>query len=142
MITSSRRQRAPSAAPAEPEPLNPFRVARADTGESFWMIESRSQPGRFYRLTVEGDTVWCPCPQSQYRGACAHTTALHTLLQAQSASSHSVAPSNPPQQSLPSSEARHPAPHAAEETHWREEALRRERALLWTNDQPFSLWKS
>lgn len=142
MITSSQRQQAPSVAPAEPAPLRPFQVARADTGEALWLVESRSQPGYFYRLTVEGDTVQCPCPQSHYRGACAHTMALHTLLQAHLASTHTDAPSSPPQQSPRSSVACHPTPQAAVETHWQEEALRRERALLWTDDKPFSIWKS
>ena len=34
------------------------------------------------------------------------------------------------------------APRTPAEREQQEQALRRERALLWTDDQPFSIWKS
>lgn len=35
-----------------------------------------------------------------------------------------------------------PAPQPAAEAPWQQEARHRERALLWTDDKPFSIWKS
>lgn len=42
----------------------------------------------------------------------------------------------------PSSPVFHPEPRTPEERKRLDVTLQRERALLWTDDQPFSIWKS
>ncbi|HLV99401.1 MAG TPA: hypothetical protein VKT82_12070 [Ktedonobacterales bacterium] len=42
----------------------------------------------------------------------------------------------------PSSLVSHPEPRTPEERKLLEATLRRERALLWTDDRPFSIWKA
>lgn len=128
----------------EPESFLPFLVARCDTGEHLWVTQSRSHPACCYLLTVVGARVRCPCPQFHYRGECSHAMAIHQALLASSEASRQPAADRPnTHQRLSRSLSPRPvAPLPEEERRCREAAERRERALLWTDDKPFSIWKS
>jgi hypothetical protein len=127
---------------AERDQLHPFPCIRQDTGELIWLIQSRSAPSHHYLLTVNKETIHCPCPQAQHRGICAHAAAVLLTLEAE--------PQPPatactlPDQSTTLSAIRRSLRsefQLEQERRQRAEAERRERPLLWTNDRPFSVWK-
>lgn len=128
---------------AERDQLHPFPCTRGDTGELIWLVQNRSDPSRHYLLKVSGDTIQCPCLQAQHRGVCAHAAAVCMALQQQQPvhpEPKTVQPSRSTQATRPT-QARSYAP-TEQERHQQREAERRERALLWTDDKPFSIWKS
>ena len=122
----------------------PFLVARCDTGERLWVAQSRSHPACCYLLAVVGERVHCPCPQFRHRGACSHAMAVRQALLASSEATPQPAAHRPNTRQRPSrsQSPRHIAQLPEEERRRREVAERRERALLWTDDKPFSIWKS
>ena len=113
--------------------LHPIPCARQDTGEAIWLVQSRSQPSAYYLLTKTDGRIHCQCKASQHGQMCAHAAAVHLLLQQSHLSATSA---RARATAIPS------ASHTVEERTRQEEALRRERALLWTDDKPFSIWKS
>ena len=134
----------PSAPGKEQDHLQPLQAIRQDTGETIWLVQSRTTPEHFYLLTVDQDTVQCPCHQFQYHHGCAHVGAVRKVLHTQQSPSATVAPLG---ESLPTSYSAsgryaHPKPRNEQERQLIEAAERRERALLWTDDKPFSIWKS
>ena len=68
---------------AERDHLHPVPCTRRDTGELIWLVQSRSDPSRYYLLQVSGDNIQCPCLQAQHRGVCAHAAAVRMVLQHQ-----------------------------------------------------------
>jgi hypothetical protein len=120
---------------AKRDHIQPIPCTRQDTGDTIWLVKSRSQAGNYYLLTRTEDRIHCPCPAAQNEQTCAHAAAIHLLLQVQRPSKHSTPRSR-------NTFRRQSASSSAEEGQRREEALRRERALLWTDDKPFSIWKS
>lgn len=131
-----------SAAIAQRDQLCPMQGIMRDTGKSIWLVQSRSHPHLHHVLIVVDEKISCQCPQYQHRGMCAHVAAVMLSLrcgqQEQPPASLPPASSNR-HQSVPLGSA---TPHAAEERQWREEALRREHALPWMDEKPFSIWKS
>jgi hypothetical protein len=112
-------------ASAQRDKLSPIPCTRRDTGEGLWLVKSRSQTDTYYLVTRTDGHIRCQCPVARHGQVCVHAAAVYLLLkQAQR--------SNPPTHEL----------RAQEERNRREEALRRERALLWADDKPFSIWKS
>jgi len=123
--------------------LPPIPAIKQDTGELVWLVQSRSDPSRYYLLTVRGDEVSCACPQAQHHGICAHAAAVRLALQAepQQSASQACLPNIPPPALQASLQDTRSASRREQERQQRAEAERRERALLWTDDQPFSVWK-
>ena len=112
-------------ASAQRDKLSPIPCTRLDTGEGLWLVKSRSQTDTYYLVTKTNGRIQCQCPATQHEKMCTHAAAVYLLLKQA-------------QRSIPSKRT----PRAEEERKRREEALRRERALLWTDDKPFSIWKS
>lgn len=144
MKHSQRPHSTPSAPFQEQDHLQPVQAIRQDTGETIWLVQSRTTPEHYYLPTVDQDTVQCQCPQFRYRSGCAHVGAVHIALRTQQSPSTTLAPR---EESLPSSYSTsggytHPNPRNEQERQFIEAAERRERALLWTDDKPFSIWKS
>jgi hypothetical protein len=124
--------------------LQPIGATRHDTGEPSCLVQSRSDPTRHYLLTVNKETIQCPCPQAQHHGICAHAAVVRLALQAEpQKSTASDCPQHiqPPVHQAPYKNPRS-APRREQERQWRAEAELRERALLWTDDRPCSVWKS
>lgn len=118
---------------AQRDQLQPIQATRKDTGEPLWFLQSRSDPTRYYLLTVASDVIRCCCQQYQHQGMCTHAAAVHLLQQTHQ---HT-------RQATPATATRNPAQRGqAEERQRRKEARRREEALPWTDDKPFSMWKS
>lgn len=117
---------------------------RQDTGETMWLVQSDHQARSFYILTRQGGVLWCPCPDYREKSACEHGAAIHRMLlpqPSQHVPSRSTAPQNTP--TAPQrAHSLHPAPRNERERRQAEAAERRKRALLWTDDQPFSIYKS
>ena len=128
---------------AQRDQLCPVQATQRDTGEMFWLVQSRSDPSRYYLLTTSGDTIHCVCPQAEHHGICAHMAAVRLALQA--APQQCGLSAFPPHTKLPAHLAPLQDPRSAsrqeQERQRRAEAQRRERALLWTDDRPFSVWK-
>jgi hypothetical protein len=128
---------------AQRDQLCLVQATRRDTGELIWLVRSRSNPGRYCLLTVSGETIHCACPQAEHHGICAHAAAVRLALQAET--QHRVLPACPPHTPSPAPQAPRQDPRSAsrreQERQQRAEAERRERALLWTDDRPFSVWK-
>lgn len=126
---------------AQQDHLQPILATRPATGEQVWFLPSRSDPTRYYLLTSANGTIRCCCPQYQSEGTCAHVAAVDMQHQ-----SSSAAPAE--QAALPTSTEQGPPPQKPaqrrqeQEQQYRQEARRREEALLWTDDKPFSIWKS
>jgi hypothetical protein len=144
MKHSQHPQLTPSAPGKEQDYLQPVQAIRQDTGETIWLVQSRTTPEHYYLLTVTQSTIQCLCPQFRYRGGCAHVGAVRIALCTQQSSFATLAPH---EESLPpsyatSGEYTHPNPRNEQERQLIEAAERRERALLWTDDKPFSIWKS
>lgn len=112
-------------ASAQRDKLDPIPCTRRDTGEGLWLVKSRSQTDTYYLVTKTDGRIQCQCPATQHGQVCAHEAAVYLLLKQD-------------QRSVPSTRA----PRTEEERNRREEAQQRERALLWTDDKPFSIWKS
>ncbi len=128
---------------AQRDQIRPVQGTRHDTGESIWLVQSRSDPSRYYLLTMSGDDVSCTCPQAQHHGICAHAAAIRLALQAEPQQGTTTAyppPVQPPAPQAPRQDLRS-ASRQEQERQWRADAERRERALLWTDDRPFSVWK-
>ncbi len=97
-----------------------------------------------YLLTERSGAIQCPCPQAQHRGMCAHVAAVRLAMQRREPpgtrgarveqTKPAVSQSPRPEHSSSS--------RSEQERRLQAEAERRERALLWTDDQPFSIWKS
>ena len=128
---------------AERDLLRPFLCTRRDTSEPIWLVQSRRDPSRYYLLTTSGDTIHCACPQAQHHGICAHTAAVRLALQAetQQSTSPNCPPHTQPRASKAPRQGARSASQREQERQRRTEAARRERALLWTDDRPFSIWK-
>lgn len=126
---------------AQQDQLRPVPARRQDTGELFWIVPSRRDPTRSYLLTREGEEIRCPCPHFQQHGICAHAAAVRLLLQVPQQKRSTQAT---PRRTLPPFPASKQGVQSRteEECQRHEAALRRERALLWTDDKPFSIWKS
>jgi hypothetical protein len=128
---------------AERDLLRPFLCTRRDTSEPIWLVQSRRDPSRYYLLTTSGDTIHCACPQAAHHGICAHAAAVCLALQAEP--QPPVASACPPHTQSPAHQALRQDPRwdaqREQERQRRAEATRRERALLWTDDRPFSIWK-
>jgi hypothetical protein len=144
MKHSQRPHPTPSAPFQEQDHLQPVQAIRQDTGETIWLVQSRTTPAHYYLLTVDQDTVQCQCQQFRYRGGCAHVGAVRIALRPQQSPSVTMAPLG---ESLPASYSTsgrytHPNPRNEQEQQLFEAAERRERALLWTDGKPFSIWKS
>ena len=118
---------------ARRDQLHPIPCARQDTGEAIWLVQSRSQPSTYYLLTKSNGHIRCQCPAAQHGQVCAHAAAVHLLLKHAHPSTHSAHTRTPARPSTSRNE---------EERQCREATLRRERALLWTDDKPFSIWKA
>lgn len=143
MTPPSQESLAHATATAKRDQLCPLPCMRQDTGEPIWLVQSRSDPSRYYLLTMSGDEVSCACPQAQHHGICAHTAAVRLALQAESQQgTTSACPSHiqPPVHQAPRQDIRS-AYQREQERQRRAEAERRERALLWTDDRPLSVWK-
>ena len=127
---------------AERDQLRPILCTRRDTSELIWLVQSRSDPSRYYLLTVSGDDVSCACPQAQHHGICAHAAAVRLVRQ----SKQQLDPvgTTPDQPTSPPAPRRSPRSESQREQECRQraEAERRERAILWTDDRPFSIWKA
>ena len=133
----------PSASRKQQDLLQPVQAIRQDTGETIWLVQSHTTPEHYYLLTVDQTTIQCLCSQFRYRGGCAHVGAVRNVLLKQAAASHSVACL---EEYLPASQPTprgysHPEPRNEQERQQFEAAERRERAILWTDDRPFSVWK-
>ena len=128
---------------AERDHLHPVSCTRGDTGELIWLVQSRSDPSRHYLLQANGDTIQCPCLQAQHRGVCAHAAAVRMALQHQQPvhpEAKTTQPSTSTQATRPTQARLHSS--AEQVRQQQSEAERRECALLWTDDKPFSIWKS
>lgn len=55
------------------------RIHRAGRGDVF-LVASRSQPGKLYRVEVLRARLQCPCKASVYTGRCSHRTAVREFL--------------------------------------------------------------
>jgi hypothetical protein len=141
MIHTQQSPEERASAIAERDRISPIPCTRRDTGELIWLVQSRSDPSRHYLLTVNEETIQCPCPQAQHRGVCAHAVAVRQALQAkpQPAQVNTL----PDQPISPPTPRRSPRSESQREQERRQraEAERRERAILWTDDRPFSIWK-
>jgi hypothetical protein len=117
---------------AQRDKLHPIPCTRRDTGETLWLVPNRSQADTYYLLTKTDGCIQCQCPAAQHGQICAHVAAVYLFLK------HA-------QRSATSTRARavsfSGSARMVEERQRREEAQRRERALLWTDDRPFSIWK-
>src|SRR5689334_19930803 len=126
----------PTIAVTQSDQLSPIPVVRQDTGELVWLVQSRSHPSCTYVVMRVGDGICCPCPHYQHKGRCAHAAAVHLHVKANQQESdpemHAPQHVHPPVQRQERGETR-----SAAERQQREDALRRERALLWTDDKPF-----
>jgi hypothetical protein len=142
-MTTSTTLGAQATARAKHKHLRPITCQRLDTGETIWLVQSRSDPSRYYLLTTTGNHVHCTCPQAVHRGICAHATAVGLECQAESQQGPSSACSPQPQSPAPRDPRQDPrsAFQREQERQQRADAERRERALLWTDDRPFSIWK-
>ena len=127
---------------AERDWIHPIPCTRCDTGELIWLVQSRSNPSCYYLLTGSSGIVHCPFPQAQHREICAHAAVVRLTLEADPQCT-SVAPPLPDQSpSLRAPRHQHHSVSQREQEHrQRADAERRERALLWTDDRPFSIWK-
>ena len=142
MIQPTHPNLARAIAIAQRDHLQPISATRQDTGEQVWFLQSRSDPSCYYVLTRENGAIRCGCPQYHYQEMCAHVAAilvLHQLHQPTGPAESAASPLSteqclPPQIPAQSRQAR--------EQPYRQEARRREEALLWTDDKPFSMWKS
>lgn len=112
--------------------LHPIPCVRTDTGEVLWLVQSRSQMGTHYLLTKQEGRIHCPCPAAQHGPVCAHAAAVYLLLQEAHPALFAALGCMAPDPSTAPTE---------EEQQRQEAALRRERALLWTDNRPFSIWK-
>jgi hypothetical protein len=138
MPTPKQDPRSHAAVLKEQQGHPPIQAIREDTGESLWLVPSHSD-ARFYVLLLsKGETVECQCPQAQADGTCPHLAAVHLAMQPRQP--EPVSPSLP-QRSPSASRSLHPEPRNEQEQQQRERAEQRERALLWTDDRPFSIWK-
>src|SRR5215831_4479430 len=90
----------PSAPHKEQDHLQPLQAIRQDTGETIWLVQSRTTPEHYYLLTVDRDTIQCQCHQFRYRSECAHVGAVRKVLQMPPSPS---APMAPLVESLPAS---------------------------------------
>lgn len=127
---------------AQRDRLEPILATRHDTDEPIWLVQSRSDPRSCYLLTRTGDTICCPCQHYHYHGICAHVAAVLLLLQkSQQECDRTAVPPRPATRQL-SAEPRKGVSRTEAERQQREAALRREQALPWTDDKPFSMWKS
>lgn len=118
---------------AQRDQLHPIPCTRRDTGEALWLVQSRSQTSTYYLLTKTDGRIHCQCPAANYGQMCAHAAAVHLLLQQKVASAPT---SHSPSRARPSTA------YSEEELKHQHEARQRERALPWTDDKPFSIWKS
>lgn len=134
MKQSSHPNLARAIAIAQRDHLQPIPATRLDTGEQVWFFQSRSDPTRYYVLTNENGAFRCGCPQFQYQEMCAHVAAILVLQRLHQPSGPAKPAALSPQSSAQTRQAR--------EKQYRQEAQRREDALLWTDDKPFSMWKS
>jgi hypothetical protein len=131
-----------SSAIAQQDQLRPIQGIRSDTGESIWLVRSRSHPHLYHVLIVVDEKICCQCSQYQHHSMCAHVAAVILGLRA--------GQQERPTASLPltfpnfgqSACQERATPRAAEDRQWKEESLRRERALPWTDEKPFSIWRS
>src|SRR5262245_58374543 len=131
MTPPSQESLAHTTATAKRDQLCPLPCMRQDTGELIWLVQSRSDPSRYYLLTTTSDNVRCACPQAQHRGICAHAAAVRLALQAEhQPQNQSTAPQAPRQDPRSASQRE-------QERRQRAESERRERAVLWTDDRPF-----
>lgn len=128
---------------AQRDQIRPVQGTRHDTGELIWLVQSRSDPSRSYLLTMSGGNVHCVCPQARYRGICAHVAAVCLAIQARQRQDTTAANPQPTQPALlPAPQRQYDAVSRGErERRQRVDAERRECALLWTDDRPFSIWK-
>lgn len=127
---------------AKRDQLRPFLCTRRDTDQPLWLVQSRSDPSRYYLLTVSGDDVSCACPQAQHHGICAHAAAVHIALQSKPQPAQAGTPADQPVSTPIPRRSPHSETQRERESRQRVEVERRERALLWTDDKPFSIWKS
>ena len=132
---------------AQRDHIEPIPCQRSDTGESFWLVPSRSDPQRYYVLFLKAGRIWCQCQQSLLGRICAHAAAVRLTLQPQQQNQAQIGKQAELETQKDSLQTRsHPGPSARErgvaEDQQHAAALRRERALLWTDEQPFSMWKS
>jgi hypothetical protein len=144
MKHSQRPHPTPSAPGMEPDHLQPVQAIRQDTGETIWLVQSHTTPEHYYLLTILQDTIQCLCQQFRSRGGCAHVGAVRNVLPKQPLAS---APLTGHEEVLstrqPGSRGySHLMPRNQQERQLIEAAERREHALLWTDDKPFSIWKS
>jgi hypothetical protein len=143
MNPSQRDQFSRAVTIAKRDQICPIQGTRHDTGELIWLVQSRSDPRRHYLITAVGEHIQCPCQQAQHHGICAHAAAVRLLLEDEPqpaavvfAQSNQTEPPQAPQYQQRSEFQRE------QEQRQRAEAERRERALLWTDDRPFSIWKA
>lgn len=118
--------------------LHPIPGTRHDTGEPIWLVQSRSDPAYHYLLSVQGNTISCPCQGYLRRGICAHVAAVQLAIE-------TPQPEPFPSSNLPLPSPTlypHPAPRNEQEQQQVDAADRRDRALLWTDERPFSIWKA
>lgn len=128
---------------AQSDQIRPFQGTRHDTGELIWLVQSRSDPSRYYLLTVSGEHIQCACPQAQHRGICAHAAAVRLLLDIEPQPASVVLQQSNQREPPQAPGYQHRSEFQREqERRQRAEAERRERALLWTDDRPFSIWKA
>lgn len=142
MIQTQQSPEERATAIAERDRISPIPCTRRDTGELIWLVKSRSDPSRHYLLRVNDEVIQCPCPQAQHRGICAHAVAVR---QARRAKPQPAQAGTPPDLPIsPPTPRRSPRSESKweQERRQRAEAERRERALLSTDDRPFSIWKS
>jgi len=120
--------------------LCPIPAVRQDTGELVWIVQGCCYPSCSYVLRRIGDAICCPCPHYQYKVTCAHAAVVDRHLKA-SKHERGTQVSNAQQSLQPLVPRKVMAEvRATKERQRREEAWRHEWALLWTDDQPFSIW--
>ena len=131
---------------AQRDHIEPIRCQRSDTGDFFWLVQSRSDPQRYYVLFITAGRISCQCPQSQHGRMCAHAAAVRLTLHSQQQRAQigaqtepQASESNTPKPPVPPRVSNAPGRRNEQQ---RASAERRERALLWTDDKPFSMWKS
>jgi len=68
---------------AREEPRIVGRIRRPRDRVWVFFVESRSSPGRIYRVEVRPARLVCPCLASVYTGRCAHRAAVRAFLLAE-----------------------------------------------------------
>jgi hypothetical protein len=112
-----------------------YRVTLKKTGRVFYAMPTGLADGSCYQITKEAGKYSCTCPDCQYRKRdCKHILALIDHLQAKAALKAASAPAPAPKAQ--------PSPVLSPARAAMTLAERRDTALLYTDDAPFSIFKT